>query len=114
MFLGRDYSQGRNYSENVAAEIDGEIRELIETGYEKAKEILTEHGDLLERCAQYLMKHEKIEGADFYKLMADEIDIDGNPKVKLEKSEEEAPVQSADENAAEESKPESNDGNDAE
>ncbi len=33
VFLGRDYSQGRNYSENVAAEIDGEIRELIETGY---------------------------------------------------------------------------------
>ena len=114
VFLGRDYSQGRNYSENVAAEIDGEIRELIETGYEKAKEILTEHGDLLERCAQYLMKHEKIEGADFYKLMADEIDIDGNPKVKLEKSEEEAAVQSADETAAEESKPESNDGNDGE
>ena len=56
VFLGRDYSQGRNYSENVAAEIDGEIRELIETGYEKAKEILTEHGDLLERCAQYLKK----------------------------------------------------------
>ena len=82
VFLGRDYSQGRNYSENVAAEIDGEIRELIETGYEKAKEILTEHGDLLERCAQYLMKHEKIDGADFYKLMADEIDIDGNPKQK--------------------------------
>ena len=37
VFLGRDYSQGRNYSENVAAEIDGEIRELIETGYEKAR-----------------------------------------------------------------------------
>ena len=91
VFLGRDYSQGRNYSENVAAEIDGEIRELIETGYEKAKEILTEHGDLLERCAQYLMKHEKIDGADFYKLMADEIDIDGNPKKKPEDIAETAP-----------------------
>ena len=33
VFLGRDYSQGRNYSENVAAEIDGEIRELIDTSY---------------------------------------------------------------------------------
>lgn len=82
VFLGRDYSQGRNYSENVAAEIDGEIRELIETGYEKAKEILTDHNDLLERCAKYLMKHEKIDGADFYRLMADEIDIDGNEKQK--------------------------------
>ncbi len=98
VFLGRDYSQGRNYSENVAAEIDGEIRELIETGYEKAKEILTEHGDLLERCAQYLMKHEKIDGPDFYKLMADEIDIDGNPKKKPEDIAEIAP--------AEETKPE--------
>ncbi len=78
VFLGRDYSQGRNYSENVASEIDAEVRELIETGYEKAKDILTIHGDLLERCAQYLMRHEKIDGPDFYKLMANEIDIDGN------------------------------------
>ncbi|MDE7193890.1 MAG: ATP-dependent zinc metalloprotease FtsH, partial [Oscillospiraceae bacterium] len=66
VFLGRDYSQGRNYSENVASEIDAEVRELIETGYEKAKDILTVHGDLLERCAQYLIRHEKIEGPDFY------------------------------------------------
>ncbi len=78
VFLGRDYSQGRNYSENVASEIDAEIREIIETGYEKAKDILTQHGDLLERCAQYLMKHEKIDGPDFYRLMTGEIDTDGN------------------------------------
>ena len=78
VFLGRDYSQGKNYSENVASEIDAEIRELIETGYEKAKDILRLHGDLLERCAQYLMRHEKIDGPDFYKLMANEIDLDGN------------------------------------
>ncbi len=81
VFLGRDYSQGRNYSENVASEIDAEIQELIETAYEKAKDILTEHGDLLERCAQYLMKHEKIDGPVFYKLMANEIDINGDPVV---------------------------------
>ena len=80
VWYGRDYSQGRNYSENVASEIDAEIREIIETGYERAKDILTQHGDLLERCAQYLMRHEKIEGKDFYRLMADEIDLDGNEK----------------------------------
>lgn len=45
VFLGRDYSQGRNYSENVAAEIDGEIRELIDTSYENAKQILLSHRD---------------------------------------------------------------------
>lgn len=84
VFLGRDYSQGRNYSENVAAEIDGEIRELIETGYEKAKELLTQHMDMVERCAQYLLRHEKIDGPDFYKLMADEIDLDGNEKKQPE------------------------------
>lgn len=79
VFLGRDYGHGKNYSENVASEIDAEIRELIETGYEKAKDILTTHGDLLERCAQYLIKHEKLDGPVFYKLMKGEIDIDGNP-----------------------------------
>lgn len=98
VFLGRDYSQGKNYSENVASEIDAEVRELIETGYEKAKDILTTHGDMLEKCAQYLLKHEKIDGADFYKLMSGEINIDGDkieisaeePAVDLTKTEENA------------------------
>lgn len=98
VFLGRDYSQGKNYSENVASEIDAEVRELIETGYEKAKDILTTHGDMLEKCAQYLLKHEKIDGADFYKLMSGEINIDGDkieisaeePTVDLAKTEENA------------------------
>lgn len=69
VFLGRDYSQGRNYSENIAAEIDSEIRELIETGYEKAKDILQSHIDQLHTVAKYLMKHEKIDGTDFERLM---------------------------------------------
>ena len=69
VFLGRDYSQGRNYSENVAAEIDGEIRELIDTSYENAKQILLNHRDQLDKVAHYLMEHEKIDGEDFYKLM---------------------------------------------
>ena len=117
VFLGRDYSQGKNYSENVASEIDAEIRELIETGYEKAKDILTTHGDMLEKCAQYLMKHEKIDGPDFYKLMAGEITIDGDkvelsetketPSVDLNKDAEEPAVElnkEADEPAADTSK----------
>ena len=72
VFLGRDYSQGRNYSENVAAEIDGEIRELIDTSYENAKQILLNHRDQLDKVAHYLMEHEKIDGEDFYKLMIGE------------------------------------------
>ncbi|MGN0597430.1 MAG: ATP-dependent zinc metalloprotease FtsH, partial [Ruminiclostridium sp.] len=69
VFLGRDYSQGRNYSENVAAEIDAEMRELIEQGYEGAKEILNTNMSQLHIVAQYLIKHEKINGPDFEKLM---------------------------------------------
>ncbi len=88
VFLGRDYGHGKNYSENVASEIDAEIRELIETGYEKAKDILTVHGDLLELCAQYLIKHEKLDGPVFYKLMNGEIDIDGNPTKLVEEKTE--------------------------
>lgn len=89
VFLGRDYSQGKNYSENVASEIDAEIREIIETAYEKAKDILTVHGDLLERCAQYLLKHEKIDGPVFYKLMAGEISVDGGEAADSEPKAEE-------------------------
>lgn len=83
VFLGRDYSQGRSYSENVAAEIDGEIRELIDTGYENAKQILVNHRDQLDLVANYLMEHEKIDGEDFRKLMNGE-PIEEKPAVQPE------------------------------
>ncbi|MBD5117400.1 MAG: ATP-dependent zinc metalloprotease FtsH [Ruminococcaceae bacterium] len=89
VFLGRDYSQGRNYSENIAAEIDAEIRVLIETGYEKAKDILEKHIDQLHLLAKYLMKHEKIDGPDFEKLMKGEIDENYEKKEADDKPREE-------------------------
>ncbi len=73
VFLGRDYSQGRNYSENIAAEIDGEVREIIESGYETAKQILQANMSQLNVVAEYLIRHEKIEGEDFAKLMRGEL-----------------------------------------
>lgn len=97
VFLGRDYSQGRNYSENIAAEIDAEIRELIETAYEKAKDILQSHMDQLHILAKYLMKNEKIDGPDFEKLMKGEITVEADVEVKAEpvtESEPAAPEQS--------------------
>ena len=110
VFLGRDYSQGKNYSENVASEIDAEIREIIETAYEKAKDILTVHRDLLERCAQYLMKNEKIDGPVFYKLMAGEISVDGDEvDIITDKTEEKAEEKAKE--AISEDKPEENDNN---
>ncbi|HBH95100.1 MAG TPA: ATP-dependent zinc metalloprotease FtsH [Ruminococcaceae bacterium] len=76
VFLGRDYSQGKNYSENIAAEIDAEIRELIETAYEKSKDILESHKDQVHLLSKYLMKHEKIDGGEFEKLMKGEIAVE--------------------------------------
>lgn len=91
VFLGRDYSQGRNYSENVAAEIDGEIRELIDTSYENAKQILLSHRDQLDKVAHYLMEHEKIDGEDFYKLMNGE-PLDDNTAAPVSENSDTAPA----------------------
>ena len=71
-FLGRDFSSTPNYSNEVAAEIDAEIRNFVEQGYAKAEEILRSHMDQLHRVAQYLIKYEKIDGPDFEKLMQGE------------------------------------------
>lgn len=91
VFLGRDYSQGRNYSENVAAEIDGEIRELIDTSYENAKQILLSHRDQLDKVAHYLMEHEKIDGDDFIKLMNGE-PLDDNTVAPVSENSDTAPA----------------------
>ena len=91
VFLGRDYSQGRNYSENVAAEIDGEIRELIDTSYENAKQILLNHRDQLDKVAHYLMEHEKIDGEDFYKLMNGE-PLDDNTAAPVSENSDTVPA----------------------
>ena len=72
VFLGRDFGQTRNYSENVAAEIDSEIRTIIDNAYEECKKILNEQMDKLHKVASYLMKYEKIDGEVFKRLMEDE------------------------------------------
>ena len=73
VFLGRDYTNGNSYSENVAAEIDAEIRQIIEDAFVRAEDILKDHMDQLHLVAKYLMKHEKIDSDNFYKLMDGEI-----------------------------------------
>lgn len=65
VFLGRDFAQGRNYSENIAAEIDGEIKNIIDSACEKTKEILEEKFDRLTAVANFLFDHEKMSGSEF-------------------------------------------------
>ncbi len=88
IFLGRDYGHTRNYSESVAAEIDAEIRGVIESCYTRAQEILTTHIDQLHTVAGYLLEKEKIGGEEFVKLMTGEIVFE--PKKKDEQTAEDS------------------------
>ncbi len=69
VFLGRDFSSGKNYSEKTAADIDDEIRSIIATAYDRCKAILTEHMDKLEFVAQFLLKNESMDEEQFKAAM---------------------------------------------
>lgn len=69
VFLGRDFNQSRNYSEEVASEIDAEIRNIVEDAFLLAKQTLCEHMDQLVLVAETLIRCEKIDAADFESLM---------------------------------------------
>lgn len=71
VFLGREISEQRNYSEQVAQEIDEEVRRIINTAYEKAREVLTTYRAKLDLLAQRLIQEETIEGPEFEALFAD-------------------------------------------
>ncbi len=70
IFLGREISEQRNYSDEVAAKIDAEVREIIDRAYERAKEALTTHREVLDRLAALLKEKETIEGDEFEALFA--------------------------------------------
>lgn len=69
VFIGRDMGHIRNYSEEIASEIDSEIRRMITEAYAKTESILKEHVDQLHTVAKYLFQNEKVDGETFQKLM---------------------------------------------
>ncbi|MDD6174572.1 MAG: ATP-dependent zinc metalloprotease FtsH [Firmicutes bacterium] len=69
VFLGRDMGHIRNYSEEIASEIDGEVRSIISNAYNRTTEILKEHLDQLHTVAKYLFENEKVDGETFTRLM---------------------------------------------
>jgi cell division protease FtsH len=71
VFLGKDYSNVRNYSESVAAQIDGEIESIIRNAYSRTESILTEHMDKLHIIAQKLFENEKMTGEEFVAIMSE-------------------------------------------
>lgn len=58
-FLGRDFGQGKGYSEAIASEIDNEIRDIVDEAYETARRTLTEHMNELHKVAGVLMEQRK-------------------------------------------------------
>ena len=68
VFIGKDLAQSKNYSEEVAAQIDEEVREIVHSCYEKCEKLLREHYDTLSRVANALIVREKISGEEFERL----------------------------------------------
>jgi cell division protease FtsH len=69
IFLGREIAQHRDYSEDTAIKIDGEVRAIVSTGYARARNILETHRDTLERIAQALLDREVLDAAELKLLM---------------------------------------------
>ena len=65
VFLGRDFAQTKDYSEETAGIIDEEVKKIVDKAYNRAREILSEHVDKLHAVAGVLLEKEKIEGKEF-------------------------------------------------
>ncbi len=69
VFMGRNFGNTRDFSEEIAADIDKEVKKIIDTQYEFAKNLLTENKDMLEYIAKELLEKETLDQAEFEKLM---------------------------------------------
>ena len=92
VFIAKDWGHQRNFSEEVAARVDKEIRRILEEQYDRAKTVLTEHRDAMERIVKALIEYEHIDGDDFEKLFKGEdveLETFGDRRSRLEKADEE-------------------------
>ena len=80
VFIGRDWGHTKSYSESVAADIDAEVRRIIEECHKKAKEIIARHTFVLEKCAKELITKEKLNRDEFEAIFA----MEGAQKGKIE------------------------------
>jgi len=69
VFLGRDFTKERNYSEETSALIDEEVKRIVDTGYQTAVKLLTENRAKLDAVANVLLEKEKIDGDEFESIM---------------------------------------------
>ena len=72
-FLGRDYNDERNYSEDVARQIDEEVRDIVDKSHRRATDILLEHRGQLDAVVQALLEHETLSREEFLQVLAGEV-----------------------------------------
>ena len=99
VFIGRDFVQSKNVSEVLAAEIDAEVRDIIESAYSRCTKLLSDNMDILDKVAAVLMEKEKIDGEEFEKIFNGETtdDAQQNSTDLLEQSVEAVPEVTDDE-----------------
>ena len=71
VFIGRDLAHTKSYSEGIASAIDAEVKSIIDDAYEKAKKMIDEHRDILDKCASLILEKEKISKDEFEALFND-------------------------------------------
>jgi len=90
VFLGRDMMPSQEYSEQMAIQIDRQVREISNQSYQKAREILSQHRALMDRLVDILIDKETIEGAEFRQIVAEYTDLPENQRQLQAKLAEEA------------------------
>ena len=75
VFIGRDLAHTRSYSESVANMIDSEVKEIIDTCYADAKQIIMDHMDILHACAELLIEKERITREEFEALFQPPVEV---------------------------------------
>ncbi len=83
VFIGRDLAHAKGHSEVVSGEIDREVKAIIDDCYEKAKAMILEQEDVLHRCAELLLKKEKINRSEFEALFDTAYPQPETPEIKL-------------------------------
>ena len=75
VFIGKDFGQTRNYSENVASQIDSEMKNIVDGCYKKCEELLNANMNALHKVAEVLLEKEKIEGDEFLAIFNEAMGI---------------------------------------
>jgi cell division protease FtsH len=85
VFLGREISEQRNYSEKVAEEIDDEVRRIVDQAYETSRKVLTENRDKLDNVVKILLEEETIEGEPLQAILDAQSGKESEELIKAEK-----------------------------